>query len=121
MNWTKTDAKKYLSLRYRKESIGFDSNVSLLGYFHRFYKKYCKDILDGASAKALELGNGPALNSVIGLAPYVSSIVLSDYEGAAREEVKLWRDNSPEAFNWRPFISAVTSRNELRTHRRIFC
>ena len=112
MNWTKTDAKNYLQLRYRKESRGFDSNVSLLGYFHRFYKKYCKDALDSVSAKALELGNGPTLNSVIGLAPYVSSIVLSDYEEVAREEVKLWRDKSPEAFNWRPFISTVLSRNE---------
>ena len=112
MSWTKTDAKNYLSFRYRKGSIGFDSNISLLGYFHGFYKKYCKDLLDAASAKALELGNGPTLNSVIGLAPYVSSIVLSDYEEAAREEVKLWKDKSPEAFSWRPFISAVLSRNE---------
>ena len=112
MSWTKTVAKNYLSFRYREGSIGFDLNVSLLGYFHRFYKKYCKDVLDGTSAKVLELGNGPVLNTVIGLAPYVSSIVLSDYGEVAREEVELWRDKSPEAFNWRPFISAVLSRNE---------
>ena len=52
----------------------FDSPDDKLYVFEELVNN-CLDILDGASAKALELGNGPALNSVIGLAPYVSSIV----------------------------------------------
>ena len=106
------NAKSYLASRYQEGCERFSGYVSRAGVFDKYYKLYCQGVLDSACAKALELGSGPALNLVVGLAPYVSSIVLTDYEENNRREVALWKENSPEAFNWHPFISAVLKEHE---------
>ena len=106
------NAKSYLASRYQEGCERFSGYVSRSGVYVKYFKLYCQGVLDSSCSKALELGTGPALNLVVGLAPYISSIVLSEYEENNRREVALWKENSPEAFNWHPFISAILKEHE---------
>ena len=107
-------ARNYLVTHYQKANNHFAVNVTCVGFINRFYKKFCPS-LDPTTSTALDIGSGPSLSSVIGLAPYISSIVLSEYEEINRKELELWRDNSSEAFDWGPFISAVLSISPYET------
>jgi hypothetical protein len=53
----------------------------------------------------IELGCGGTLHHSIPIAPWVDSIVLTDYLHDAREEVELWRTAHPSAFSWDHYIS----------------
>ena len=107
-------ARNYLVTRYQETNNQFAINVTRVGFYNRFYEKFCSS-LDPTTSTALDIGSGPTLTSVIGLAPYISSIVLSEYEEINRKELELWRDNSSEAFDWGPFISAVLSISPYET------
>ena len=107
-------ARNYLVTRYQGENSLFAVNAIRVGYYNRFYKKFCPS-LDPTTSTALDIGSGPTLSSVIGLAPYISSIVLSEYEEINRKELELWKDNSSEAFDWGPFILAVLSISPYET------
>ena len=106
--------RDYLVTRYQEDCKDFTNNVTRVGFFNSFYKKFCPS-LDPTTSTALDIGSGPTLSSVIGLAPYISSIVLSEYEEVNRKELELWKDNSSEAFDWGPFISAVLSISPYET------
>ena len=88
-------ARNYLVTRYQETNNQFAINVSRVGFYNRFYEKFCPS-LDPTTSTALDIGSGPTLSSVIGLAPYISSIVLSEYEEVNRKELELWKDNSSE-------------------------
>ena len=109
------DAKRYLNERYREECGVFQSNISYVGRYHDLFKKHCDDsqnYVSKAKLKILEIGSGATINSAVTLAPYSSSIVLSAHAEDEAREVQLWRERSPEAFNWRPFISAILRKYE---------
>ena len=106
--------RNFLVTRYQEDCDHFVINVTRVGFYNRFYKKFCPS-LDPTTSTALDIGSGPTLTSAIGLAPYISSIVLSEYEEINRKELELWRDNSSEAFDWGPFISAVLSISPYET------
>ena len=55
---------------------------------------------DPRGARVLEIGGGPAIGNVIGAGPYVSKITFTDYLPANLEQVTLWKEKSPKAFNW---------------------
>jgi nicotinamide N-methyltransferase/methyltransferase len=106
------DAKSYLHERYRKECGVFKVNVSYVGRCHYLFKKHCQEYSSKAKLQILEIGSGATINSAITLAPFSSNIVLSAYAESEAKEVQLWRERSPEAFNWRPFISAILRKYE---------
>jgi 2-polyprenyl-3-methyl-5-hydroxy-6-metoxy-1,4-benzoquinol methylase len=105
-------ARHFLETRYREGSDRFLTGVVRTKCYNLLYKKYCPGALDPNLSKALDIGCGPTLTAVIGLAPYVSSIVLSDYEHTNINELKLWKEKSPRAFNWRPFMLATLTAGE---------
>ena len=107
-------SRNFLDARYQEDCDHFALNVSRIAIYNRFYKKFCPS-LDPTTSTALDIGSGPTLSSVIRLAPYISSIVLSEYEEVNRKELELWKDNSSEAFDWGPFISAVLSISPYET------
>ena len=113
-NEVTSSSKNYMITRYQEDYDHFPVKVSRVGYYNRLYKKFCPS-LDPTTSTALDIGSGPTLNSVIGLAPYISSIVLSEYEEVNRKELELWKNNSSEAFDWGPFISAVLSISPYET------
>ena len=108
-----TDARTYLEQRYREGSTVFETRVARVGLFHELYKKYCRKA-DSPQTRSsvLEIGSGATFCSAIGLAPFVSSIVLSAYGEEELKEAELWRESSPKAFNWQPFVSAVLRQYE---------
>jgi nicotinamide N-methyltransferase/methyltransferase len=106
------DAKSYLNERYREGCGAFKVNISYVGRYHDLFKKHCQECSSKAKLKILEIGSGATINSAITLAPFSSNIVLSAYAESEAKEVQLWRERSPEAFNWRPFISAILRKYE---------
>lgn len=102
------DTKSYLSTWY-KES--FEPCVARIAQITELYKAHCLDTLLDTDVKVLEIGSGATINSAVALAPYISSVILSAYEEEGIREAKLWKDQSPEAFNWCPFISALLRHN----------
>lgn len=106
------DAKSYLNERYREGCGAFKVNTSYVGRYHDLFKKHCQECHSKTKLKILEIGSGATINSAITLAPFSSNIVLSAYAESEAKEVQLWRERSPEAFNWRPFISAILRKYE---------
>ena len=62
---------------------------------------------DPRGARVLEIGGGPAIGNVIGAGPYVSKITFTDYLPANLEQITLWKEKSPKAFNWDPAFQHV--------------
>lgn len=61
----------------------------------------------------LEFGAGPALHSVAALAPYAREIHFSDYVPASLLEVQQWLDDTPNAYNWHPFIKIILEKEGI--------
>ncbi len=61
----------------------------------------------------LEFGAGPALHSVAALVPYAREIHFSDYVPANLVEVQQWLDNTPNAYDWRPFIKIILEKEGI--------
>ncbi|MBI4225694.1 hypothetical protein HY612_01130 [Candidatus Roizmanbacteria bacterium] len=75
-----------------------NENLNLLKFFVKAYKHISKNSL------MLEFSGGPTIYPLISAAPLVSKIHFADYLDKNLNEIKLWKKNSPEAFNWKPFI-----------------
>jgi hypothetical protein len=105
-------ARRFLETRFQENDSLFTISVTRLGYYRKLYEKYCPGALDASSAKALDIGSGPSFNPVIGLIPYVSNVVLSEYDEENRKEAQRWKEESPKAFDWRPFMSAALTFSE---------
>ena len=61
----------------------------------------------------LEFGGGPALHSVAALVPYAREIHFADYVPANLAEVQQWLDNTPNAYNWQPFIEIILEKEGI--------
>ena len=68
-------------------------------FMARFYQDFHHH-WEPRGAQVLEVGGGPAIGNVIGAGPYVSKITFTDYLPANLEQVTLWKEKSPKAFNW---------------------
>ena len=91
------DARRYLMERYQFP----EQRASPLRYCFSFFNRYHVN-WDPAKSALLELGGGPSLQIAITAAPFVASIVHSDFQDSCNREVQLWVDRSPDAFNWTP-------------------
>ena len=103
----KEDAHYYLTRRF---SDPYDKEREVQPFYlkslHDFYVKYSGN-WDSQSAKLLEFGGGPVIYSLISAAPYVASIVHSDYSESNLQEVRWWKDKSVQAHNWIPYFHYV--------------
>lgn len=101
------DARSYVRSRF---TVGDDGVVSDEEYqafdlrcYHEFYHKH-RSSFDTETTRLLEFGGGPCIYSLISAAPHVKEIVFSEYLESCRNEVQLWKEKSPEAHNWKPYI-----------------
>ena len=78
-----------------KMSIRYKIAVFMTQFYQDFHPHW-----DPRGAQVLEIGGGPAIGNVIGAGPYVSKITFTDYLPANLEQVTLWKEKSPKAFNW---------------------
>jgi hypothetical protein len=89
------DPAAYLDHYY--STVG-DENHSLLTFFADAYGQ-----LD-TQADLLELGGGPTVYQLISAAPRVAAIDFADYIPGNLDQVRVWADGAPTAFDWSPFI-----------------
>jgi len=115
------DARSYLQVRYPDvftegswSARTKHKYVWFLQCFHQFYQTYNKE-WDNTTAVLLEAGGGPCIHPLISAAPYVAEIYHSDYIEANREEVVMWKNNDPNAYNWSPYFRHVVRTLEGQT------
>ncbi len=89
------EPKHYLKAYYSK--VGSE-NLSLLEFFSKIYQ----DIPKGSIL--LEFGGGPTIYPLITAASKVKAIHFADYLDTNLDEIRLWKNNSEEAFNWRKYF-----------------
>jgi len=112
------DARDYLRVRY--PSTVFDDDLLAAGYgwvnecYHHFYQAYHKE-WDSSTAVLLEVGGGPCIYPLISAVPYVAEIYHSDYVKACRDEVLLWKNKDPNAYDWSPYFKYVVQVLEGQT------
>lgn len=68
-------------------------------FMSRFHQDF-RSNWDPSSAHVLELGGGPSIGNLFSVGPYVSNITFTDYLPINVEQVALWKEKSPKAFNW---------------------
>jgi len=76
--------------------------TSTLFYFHQVF---CNSGLHGH--RLLDVGSGPTIHQVLSACEVFDEIYLSDLTELNRNELRLWLDDSPEAFNWSQIIQYV--------------
>ena len=108
------DAKGYLLARYQSP----ETRSSHLKFFYRFFSEYCEN-WDTSKAVLLELGAGPSLQLALAGSAFFSNIVFSDFEDSCMEEVKLWVNRSPGAFDWKPTVRYLLENCEGMTESEV--
>ena len=108
------DARRYLLERYQYP----EQRGPPLQYCFNFFNKYHVN-WDPSKAVLLELGGGPSLQIAITATPFVASIVHSDFEESCNNEIRLWVDRSPDAFNWTPVAEYAMKHCELATESEV--
>ena len=103
------DPVGYLESRWdvskaESNAMGIKHNIAV--FMAQFYRDFHPH-WDPRGAQVLEIGGGPAIGNVIGAGPYVSKITFTDYLPANLEQVTLWKEKSPKAFNWDPAFQHV--------------
>ena len=89
------DPKAYLSSKYCDP---LQYNIELQHTID-FYSSFPDN-----SLTILEYSGGPSLLKMISVVPKASKIIFSDFLEQNRHEVKIWLDNEPGAFDWKPAI-----------------
>ncbi|XP_065908792.1 phenylethanolamine N-methyltransferase-like [Dysidea avara] len=82
-----------------------------------FYQTYHKD-WEKSTAVLLEVGGGPCIYPLINAAPYVSEIYHSDYVKAFWDEVLMWKNNDPNAYDWSPYFKHIVQTLEIPAIKR---
>ena len=107
-----SDARSYLISRYPltifdKVQAKTMTKWNILCY-HDFYQKFHTE-WNNSTAVLLEIGGGPCIYPYISAAPYVSEIYHSDYTKSCRDEVVLWKNKDPSAYDWSPYFKYVVN------------
>ena len=99
------DPVDYLRMRFTKEGSSemLASKFETLDFIHRFCEEY-SEFWDSSEAVAVEVAGGPSILNLICIAPHVERVVFSDLVPTCLEQVELWKQKSPNAFNWTPFF-----------------
>ena len=115
MNYEGFDAKTYLVTRYPSMMLEKNNGKSLVPWdiecYHNFYKIFNEE-WDNTNAVLLQLGAGPCIYDLISAAPYVAEIYHSDYFKCCCNEVLLWRNSNPDAYDWSPYFRYVVNKLE---------
>ncbi|XP_065904257.1 nicotinamide N-methyltransferase-like [Dysidea avara] len=106
------DARRYLIERYpttlfEEDQTKIMSSWDILCY-HKFYQTFNKE-WDNTNTILLEIGGGPCIYALISAAPYVAEIYHTDYVESCCNEVLMWKNADPDAYNWSPYFRHVVS------------
>ena len=93
------DPVDYLKARWEGIPTASYIRYNIANFLIQFYQDIHQK-LDTTGIQLLELAGGPALGNIIGAGPYVSKITFTDYLPLNLEQVALWKEKSPKAFNW---------------------
>ena len=103
------DVKAYLASRY---SVTVFEEQAMAPWntqcYHRFYETFNGE-WDNSNAVLLQLGAGPCIYDLISAAPYVAEIYHSDYLKVCCDEVLLWKNKDPNAYDWSPYFRYVVN------------
>ena len=113
MDYTHFNARSYLYQRYPGDVFEGEPNPDYSGHwimpcYHKFYQQFHKE-WDTTTATLLDLGGGPCIHCQISAAPYVAKIYHSDYVESCRDEVLLWKNKDPNAYDWSPYFKHVVN------------
>lgn len=99
------DPVGYLRMRFTKEGNPemLASKFETLDFVHRFCQDYSQ-CWDPSRAVAVEIAGGPSVLNLICIVPHIKRVVFTDLVPACLEQVELWKQRSPNAFNWSPFF-----------------
>ena len=106
-SYEKFDVKAYLVSRY-STAISEAMAPWNIQCYHKFYESY-KGEWDNSNAVLLQLGAGPCIYDLISAAPYVTEIYHSDYLKECCDEVLLWKNKDPSAFDWSPYFQFIVN------------
>jgi len=117
-----TDTKVYLAQRYPTnpfdENVVVDKSINVSPWtmqsYHNFYQKYHKE-WDNSTAVLLEIAGGPCIYPHISAAPYVAKIYHTDYVKACCDEVLLWKNKDPNAYDWSLYFKQAVEKLEGQT------
>lgn len=109
--YKKFSAQSYLYQRYPPNvfETGEPTDYSppwLMPCYHKFYQQFHEE-WDTSTARLLDLGGGPCIHLYISATPYVSEIYHSDYVESCRDEVLLWKNKNPNAYDWSSYFKHV--------------
>ena len=104
-------ARPYLYQRYPANifEIGKTADYAppwLMPCYHNFYQQFHKE-WDTSTARLLDLGGGPCIHCYISATPYVSEIYHSDYVESCCDEVLMWKNKNPNAYDWFSYFKHV--------------
>lgn len=99
------DAGHYLRQYYQQ--IDFE-NKHLLAFFADMAQK-----LSVKEARLLDYGCGPVIYPLVSLAPHCKEIHMADYLSVNLEQIRLWLENAPDAFDWRIFFAEALRREGI--------
>ena len=99
------DPVGYMRMRFTKEGSPemLASKFETLDFMHSFCQDYNQH-WDASGAVTLEIAGGPSILNLICLEPHIKRVVFTDLVPACLEQVELWKQRSPNAFNWSPFF-----------------
>jgi len=106
------DARRYLIERYPTTLFEEDQTSVMSSWdihcYHKFYQSFSKK-WDNTNAVLLEIGGGPCIYGLISAAPYVAEIYHTDYVKSCRDEVLMWKNADPNAYDWSPYFRHVVN------------
>jgi hypothetical protein len=94
-------ARNYLTTYYVQDPS--DDERTILSFLVNHLRN-----LEPVSA-VIEIGCGPTLHHVLPLVPYASEIHMAEYLEDNLEQIRLWKENHPDAHNWNHYTSLVLS------------
>ncbi|CAH1265135.1 NNMT [Branchiostoma lanceolatum] len=59
--------------------------------------------------RLLDVGTGPNIMSILSASKYFPEITCSDYVQSCREELQLWLNDEPGAFDWSPYLQYTSA------------
>lgn len=101
--------KEYLAHYYDTKDISQDEQ-EILKFIVDFFKerKLCFDDM-------IEIGCGPTIHHMLPFVPHVQYLYMADYMQSNLNEIEKWLKESPEAYDWSPYLTNVLSHERRRS------
>jgi hypothetical protein len=107
------NARQYLTHYWPVELDSED--VFALQFLHDVYS--LPEVIQHATAGSLvEVGGGPVIDKLMSASACSRRIFHLDPSASARKEIKLWKDASPQAYNWSSRFQQVAALEQKRTN-----